>query len=67
MVVTAHYIDERTGVWKLKMAIIAFIQLMKSHTGERLGQAFFQIYKCVGVEKKVTSSKLCCNQAHDCH
>jgi hypothetical protein len=53
MTVTAHYITEEGTVWTLVMSVIAFIRLMKSHSGERLGQAFFQICKRVGIEQKV--------------
>lgn len=54
LVVTAHWIHESTPqVWELRMAIIGFQRMMKSHSGKRLGQAVFKIARRVSCEKKV--------------
>jgi hypothetical protein len=48
------YINKCGAVWKLEMAIIAFIQLMKSHTDQCLGQALLHVFNHIGAEKKVS-------------
>ena len=56
-VVISHWIEEAaTMKWELKMAIITFIHVMKSHSGNWMGQALFKVCKHVGIEKKVSSA-----------
>jgi hypothetical protein len=44
--VTAHWIDELTPTtWELKSALIGFTRLNNAHSGERLGQALFKVFK----------------------
>jgi hypothetical protein len=51
--VTAHWIEESENTWVLKMGVIGFLQMMKSHTGKRMGQALFKVCEQVGIKKKV--------------
>ena len=54
--VTAHWIEESMPTqWELKSALIGFIRLSNTHSGERLGQALFKIILHVGIEHKVYS------------
>jgi hypothetical protein len=52
-VVTAHWIDESSDTWTMRMAIIGFICMMKSHSGIQMRQALFKVCKQVGIETKV--------------
>jgi hypothetical protein len=57
-VVMAHWIEENEGKWALKMSVLGFLRMMKSHTGKRMGQALFKVCEQVGIEKKVHSLNL---------
>ncbi|ESK81374.1 hat family dimerization domain-containing protein [Moniliophthora roreri MCA 2997] len=54
---TAHWIDETMTssltIWKLCMALIGFVRLTGSHSGERLGQTLFKVVRRVGIEKRI--------------
>ncbi|CAG7851404.1 SubName: Full=Uncharacterized protein {ECO:0000313/EMBL:CCA76236.1} [Serendipita indica DSM 11827] len=57
MAITAHFITEKvengSPVWKMESRLISFKNIIGSHTGEALGQAFVDILTECGLAHKV--------------
>ena len=52
---TAHWIDVKQGVWKLRSEVVGFQPILGEHSGMNLGKYFVGLCDRIGIMNKESS------------